>query len=269
MSATPVDPRLVRDRKNLSHKRGASPRVEPPVWFMARTTMAASTEVGAFSYFVGGNIDSCSRIGRYCSIAQGVRIGEPGHPVDWLSTSPFQYTPARFGWSPAADADQFIGVRPGNDGVPQVYERAVEIGNDVWIGANAIVLRGITIGDGAIIAAGAVVVQDVEPYSIVGGVPARTIRRRFDDDLIARLLASQWWRFSPLQLSGLPFHDVAGALTELELRIEAGMQPYEAEPVVLEPPARTSHSPTPQKTTPSVRARRWRLLAKRARTRMR
>lgn len=258
MSATPVDPRLVRDRKNLSHKRGSSPRVEPPVWFMARTTMAASTEVGAFSYFVGGNIDSCSRIGRYCSIAQGVRIGEPGHPVDWLSTSPFQYTPARFGWSPAADAEQFIGVRPGKDGVPQVYERAVEIGNDVWIGANAVVLRGITIGDGAIIAAGAVVVRDVEPYSIVGGVPARTIRQRFDDDLVARLLEAQWWRFSPLQLSGLPFHDVAVALAELELRIEAGMQPYEAEPVVLES----------QKKPISVRTPRWRSLAKRARTHM-
>ena len=67
------------------------------------------------------------------------------------------------------------------------------IGNDVWIGRNAIILPGNTIGDGAIIAAGAVVTHDVPPYTIVGGVPARPIRKRFSDDIIEKLLEIKWW----------------------------------------------------------------------------
>ena len=69
----------------------------------------------------------------------------------------------------------------------------VSIGNDVWIGANAILLDGISVGDGAIIAAGAVVAKNVAPYSIVGGVPASLIKKRFSDDMIKRLIDFRWW----------------------------------------------------------------------------
>ena len=74
--------------------------------------------------------------------------------------------------------------------------KAVNIGNDVWIGANVIILPGVTISDGAIIAAGAVVNKDVKPFEIVGGVPAKTIKYRFDEDIINKLLKIKWWNWS-------------------------------------------------------------------------
>ena len=78
--------------------------------------------------------------------------------------------------------------------------KPVVIGNDVWIGFEAVILAGVTIGDGAIIGARAVVTKDVPPYTIVGGVPARPIRKRFSDEDIAALLALKWWDLPPAQL---------------------------------------------------------------------
>ena len=74
--------------------------------------------------------------------------------------------------------------------------RSVEIGNDVWIGANVIILPGVKIGDGAVLAAGAVVTKDVEPYAIVGGVPAKVSRYRFDQEMIEAFLRIKWWEWS-------------------------------------------------------------------------
>lgn len=73
------------------------------------------------------------------------------------------------------------------------YKKTVVIGNDVWIGSNAIVLQGVTIGDGAVVAAGAVVTKDVPSYTVVGGVPAKVIKKRFDSSIEKRLKESQWW----------------------------------------------------------------------------
>src|SRR5665811_2625453 len=140
-------------------------------------------------------------------------------PTGWLSTSPFQYNAARFGWSDAAGDYEALVSKKDSFRKPQVV-----IGNDVWIGANATILRGVTIGDGAIIASGSVVTKDVAPYSVVGGVPARHIRFRFDEDTIAELLDLRWWRFSPNDLSGVPFDDVNAAITEIRGRIDQGME---------------------------------------------
>lgn len=225
--ATPVAS-PVKGREHLRHIRSSRVEVEPPVRIMGRVVSATHTRIGAFSYLVGGMIDTCESIGRYCSIAREVRIGEPDHPVDWLSTSPFQYDDARFGWHPSASRGAALPERA------DFVRPAVVIGNDVWIGAGAIVLRGVRIGDGAVVAAGAVVSRDVAPYTIVGGVPARVIRPRFDDDLVAELLELQWWRFSPNQLAGLDFADPRAACAQLRERIAAGLEPYVADPVVLQ-----------------------------------
>lgn len=118
-------------------------------------------------------------IGRFCSIGRRCSIGAARHPVSTLSTHP------------AAFPDRF-----------EVGPRTV-VGNDVWIGDNVVVMAGLTLADGAVIGAGAVVTRDVGPYEIVGGVPARLIRNRFDAETVARLTASQWWRYGDLALTAV------------------------------------------------------------------
>ena len=125
------------------------------------------------------------RIGKFCSIACGAKFlfNAANHALGSLSTYPF---PIFFEeWGLPTDADT-IARAWDNHGV-------IVVGNDVWIGYEAVVLAGVTIGDGAVIATRAVVTKDVPPYTIVGGVPARPIRTRFDADTIARLQALRWW----------------------------------------------------------------------------
>lgn len=129
--------------------------------------------------FIGKNtyIENCSSIGSFCSISFDVKIGLRNHNLKTISTSPFFYKKIK-GWvskdmSPVSDT--------------------VMIGNDVLISANVIILEGVTLGTGCVIAAGAVVVKDVPPYAIVGGVPAKILKYRFEDEKIKELLTSEWW----------------------------------------------------------------------------
>jgi chloramphenicol O-acetyltransferase type B len=125
------------------------------------------------------------QVGAFCSIAKGVKILLGGeHHTEWVTTYPF---PALW---PAA---RQITGHPKTKG-------DVIIGNDVWIGEDATILSGVHIGDGAVVAARAVVVKNVEPYGIVGGNPARLIRKRFADDVIARLLAVAWWTWPAAEI---------------------------------------------------------------------
>lgn len=121
------------------------------------------------------------RIGKFCSIAGGVRIfGGGEHRSDWVTTYPFSALPQFFPW-----AAGFPG-HPASKG-PTV------IGNDVWIGSSATILSGVSVGDGAIIGAEALVAKDVPPYAIVGGNPAQIIRYRFQEKEIEKLLKIKWW----------------------------------------------------------------------------
>jgi acetyltransferase-like isoleucine patch superfamily enzyme len=184
--------------------------VESPVWLAGNITMRGS--IGAYTFLRDGVriAGQVSHIGRFCSLAPGVVIGDSNHPTEWLSTHSFQW--GEGSWIPSQALRRF-NTPPDRKG------RRTLIGNDVWIGANAIILPGVTIGDGAIIAAGSVVSRDVPPYAIVGGVPARVIRFRFDEKTIEHLMKIRWWRFSLDDLFGLPFNDIHATLDMLEERL--------------------------------------------------
>ncbi|GAB2680762.1 CatB-related O-acetyltransferase [Flavihumibacter cheonanensis] len=136
-------------------------------------------------------IYNTSSIGDFCSISSGVKIGLAAHPKHMLSTSPLFYSSGR---GLINDSDILTGV-----------EKMVEIGHDVLISANVLILEGVKIGTGAIIGAGAVVVKNVEPYTIVAGVPAKVIGKRFSDDVIQHLLNSKWWELDIQNILQLPF----------------------------------------------------------------
>lgn len=123
------------------------------------------------------------RIGKFCSIACGAKFifTSANHKLSSLSTYPFPLFFEEWDLDKANLTDSW-----DNKG-------DIAIGNDVWIGYEAVVMQGVTIGDGAIIGARAVVTKDIPPYTIVGGVPAKPIRKRFPDEIISRLLEIKWW----------------------------------------------------------------------------
>jgi len=124
----------------------------------------------------------CS-IGAFCSIGEHVFVGLRGrHPTHWLTTHPAFYSTQGQAGTSLVDYTTF-----------SEYTGRTRIGNDVWISARALILGGLTVGHGAIVAAGAVVTQDVPPYAIVGGVPARILRMRFNDEVVSELLSLRWW----------------------------------------------------------------------------
>ena len=124
-------------------------------------------------------------VGKYCSISRNVRIGLGRHPLNLISTNSIFYsknkTSLRHDWRKEIDFEE---------------HEQTKIGNDVWIGEFVTIPGGITIGDGAVIATKSVVTKDVPPYAIVGGVPAKVLRYRFDEETIVALLKIKWWDLS-------------------------------------------------------------------------
>lgn len=149
---------------------------------LAMATLGRYTYVGANTYITD------AKIGNFCSIAGNCHIGGGIHPMDTVSTSPV-FLRGR----------NFLGKNFAQ--IPYAPSETVEIGHDVWIGENAYIKAGVKIGTGAVIGAHAVVTRDVEPYSVVAGVPAKVLRKRFDDEVISRLLETQWWEWSDEKLA--------------------------------------------------------------------
>ena len=171
--------------------------------FLKNIVTRPNIEVGDFTYYHDFD-DPCSFeknvlyhfdfigdklvIGKYCSIACGAKFIMNGgnHRTDWFTNYPFPIFGN--GWEQA---------------MPNAWPNKGDtvVGNDVWIGYEATLMPGVQVGDGAIIATKSVVTADVEPYSVVGGNPAKVIRKRFEDDVIAELLQIQWWHWEQEKIS--------------------------------------------------------------------
>ncbi|MAA98590.1 MAG: type B chloramphenicol O-acetyltransferase [Stappia sp.] len=207
------------------HDRGQSPAsnfFESPFKgkLLSEQVTNPNISVGRYSYYSGyyhgHSFDDCARylmpdrddvdrlvIGSFCSIGTGacfVMAGNQSHRSDWVSTFPFFFMSEE-----PAFADAHTGYEPAGDTV---------VGNDVWIGAEAMIMPGVTIGHGAMIGARALVTKDVAPYSVVGGNPAREIRKRFSAGEIDMLLEMAWWDWPLEEIRGemqaLCSSDIAG-----------------------------------------------------------
>ena len=146
--------------------------------------------IGDYSYLGSDCMVSDAVVGRFCAIAARVRIGPPDHPMDRPSQHRFTYVPEYYDASQKRDSGFFAARR----------SESVLIGHDVWIGHGTVVLAGVRVGNGAVLAAGAVVTKDVAPYAIVAGVPARRIRDRFPPEIAARLQRVAWWDWPVAQI---------------------------------------------------------------------
>ena len=179
-------------------------RFEPPCsikWMQIEN----GCSLGAFSYAVSGYY-SHVEIGRYVSIGEDVQVGRASHALTWVSTSPFLYLRQKLfdlGQEFEQSAEYHDYLPPPRPGAATTSLRKTVVGNDVYIGHGAMVMPGVTVGDGAIVAAMAVVTKDVPPYGVVAGNPARLLRMRFGAPTVAALLQSAWWRFAPWQLTDI------------------------------------------------------------------
>ena len=177
------------------------------------TASVYRSAIGRCSYVSGARIANAT-LGAYSSVGPGAIVGGLGeHPSRWMTTHPSFYSTR----GPNAISFAQVDVFPGE-------HQPVSVGNDVWIGARAMILDGVTVGHGAIVAAGAVVVNDVAPYEVVGGVPARRLRMRFEAEVIRALLERPWWNLpddvlrelAPLMCSEdpAPFVDALASIHE-------------------------------------------------------
>lgn len=163
-------------------------------YFEGRNVIGEDTSFsGSIGYgsYIGNNCKIQAKVGKYCAIANGVMTISGRHPTsDFVSIHPAFFSTKKQAGFTYVEKDSFEELLYAED----TY--SVVIGNDVWIGASSLILNGVTIGDGAIVAAGAVVTKDVEPYAIVGGVPARLLKWRFSKEDIEFLKEHQWWEQS-------------------------------------------------------------------------
>lgn len=141
--------------------------------FGRRVFIHEMSTIGKYNRIGRDTMLTYAQVGNYCSIAPGVKIGQSQHSVSYITTY-----------------NAIASVNPDY----QMHDKPTVIGNDVWIGANAVLMQGITVDNGAVIGAGAVVTHDVPAYAIVAGVPARILRYRLREDQIAEIQNSKWWR---------------------------------------------------------------------------
>lgn len=179
-------------------------------------------DIGSFSY-ARSSLPRGVVVGRYCSIARNVTVPRPNHPLNGLSTSPFMYDSGMSIFK----SDRHLDADKRSKYIANIQKSMPKIGNDVWIGEGVSLLPGITVGNGAVVAANSVVTKDVNPYSIVGGNPAKLIRSRFSMEVVGKLQSIAWWQYSAFDLMSIDKTDVLASMEDINLLIrDRRIRPY-------------------------------------------
>ena len=174
--------------------------------------------LGKYSYFGANTRVGDTQIGKYCSIGDNCIFGMGGHPTNALTTSCVAYIYDSL--DRAMKARYFDVGKKNLVDCTDIIKPPTVIGNDVWIGHNVLIHRGVVIGHGAVIGMGAVVVKDVPPYAIVGGVPAKIIKYRFNNEVIKELLNLRWWDYPESFVKTLPFGDLEKCIDMLKSNVK-------------------------------------------------
>ena len=211
---------------DVSSSTSLALEILPPLDYYGRVTVEepahvqnvrfwGASQIGAFSYFSVGCEVTNAEVGRYCSVGQQVLIGPGEHATSFVTTHPIAVDPSGIvcGMHDSSIYRSFALTDCAN---LQSHRTMPMVGNDVWIGARAIIMRGVVIGDGAVIGAGSIVTHDVPSYAIAAGVPARVIKDRFAPHVAEQLKASCWWLRDLSRIAKRDFSDPLAFLEELQ-----------------------------------------------------
>lgn len=198
---------------------------------LSNSIAVGHNEIGAFSYIGRNSQIRSTKIGRFCSMGNNVTIGAVEHPTNWLSTHIFAFS----SYGPFKGNSRFTEIV-----APNAYKKnrkPVIIHNDVWIGDGAFIKSGVSIGNGAIVAAHAVVTKDVPAFAIVGGVPATIIKYRFGEDIIEKINQIMWWNYDLSGISSdIGFHDIDRAIEQMQKYIQdKHILPLSSPQITIEP----------------------------------
>jgi acetyltransferase-like isoleucine patch superfamily enzyme len=244
-----ADPRRVR--LLFEGNRATPTTIEPCV--QMREGMFDIEHIGGYTYFGGRNelLRHIQSIGRFCSIAGGIIAGQVEHPTSLLSTSSCLYGNWRKEWpsmTPFYERNkaQVQAAIRETGRVLHPKSKKIVIGNDVWIGYGALISRGVTIGDGAIVAARTIVTRDVPPYAIVAGSPARVLRYRFPEDVIAQLQELRWWDYGTNALIDVDQADMRKGVAQIALNIKNGAALWRPDVALVSPSGAVHRATNPR-----------------------